>query len=257
MKMPDIGLYDHDYRGMTAEDIYDWLLKHESQTLKQGMLASNGTGDDGFPRSGNETGIDEEVTSRSAGGFDHHLKPDDIRGESLRAKEFPTSEERKRLRISLTRELESKLHGTAAGLMASEIRKATKVEVPWHILLSRFFTGIRRDDYRMMPPNKKHIQCDAEIQDVQQYDECTEVSFDRYRLLGRGGTSFIPVFEWISENVFKKFTCIDALIYLTDGFGSFPDRPPHFPVLWVMTEHSQPAVPFGEVIRMQLQTVVA
>ena len=42
----------------------------------------------------------------------------------------------------------------------------------------------------------------------------------------------------------------DALFYLTDGFGSFPAKPPPYPVLWIMTEHSRPDVPFGEVIRM-------
>ena len=94
------------------------------------------------------------------------------------------------------------------------------------------------------------IQCDARIQDVKQYDEYTPASFKRYRFYGRGGTSFTPIFEWIRENMFKKFADIDALIYLTDGFGSFPDKRPPYPVLWIMTEHSQPEVPFGEVIRI-------
>jgi predicted metal-dependent peptidase len=302
MKMPEVGLIDHHYRGMTAEDIYDIFKKKGKRRQKSGERKKNGTESSDFGMSDAMDG-GEGQSSKAADGFDHHLSPDDIRGKPFRLNEFPTSEERKRLRISLTREIESKMRGTAAGLMASEIQKATKAEVPWHILLSRFFTGLRRDDYRMMPPNKKHIvrglylpsmgvpgpdhlvvaidtsgsmrddelskilaeidalrsitqctltliQCDALIQDVQQFNEYTEISFDRYRLLGGGGTSFVPVFDWIRDNIFKEFSGVDALIYLTDGFGRFPQKAPPYPVLWIMTANSIPEVPFGEVIRM-------
>ena len=307
LSMPDEGLYDHRYRGMTSEDIYDALISGKTSPSPTGV---SGDGEEDSGNSDGESGDSHGSLSRAAGGIDHHLAPEDLRGRSIRAQEYPTLEERKRIRIALTKEMKSKLRGTAAGLMNSEIKKATISEIPWRVLLSRFFTGLRKDDYRLMPPNKKHIhrglylpsmgvpgpdhliiavdtsgsmndevlarvlgeidnlrsvtqcsltliQCDAKIQDVKQYDEYTAVSFGRYRFYGRGGTSFIPVFEWIKENVFKQFSGVDALIYLTDGFGSFPDKRPPYPVLWIMTEHSQPEVPFGDVIRMQLQQVAA
>ena len=45
----------------------------------------------------------------------------------------------------------------------------------------------------------------------------------------------------------------DALIYCTDGYGTFPSEPPEeFPVLWVLTHVGQQEdrVPFGSVLRM-------
>jgi predicted metal-dependent peptidase len=44
----------------------------------------------------------------------------------------------------------------------------------------------------------------------------------------------------------------DVAVYLTDGFGEFPDAVPHYPVLWVVTPGGLPSggFPFGETARM-------
>ena len=55
---------------------------------------------------------------------------------------------------------------------------------------------------------------------------------------GGGGTSFIPVFDYISENDIQ----IDCLIYFTDGCGDFGD-PPDYPVLWIISGNAE--VPWG------------
>lgn len=47
---------------------------------------------------------------------------------------------------------------------------------------------------------------------------------------GRGGTSFIPVFDKIRDDNLD----LDALVYFTDAQGEFPLEPPPFPVLWVV-----------------------
>ena len=94
------------------------------------------------------------------------------------------------------------------------------------------------------------IQCDADIQKVEDFDECSATNFERMRMYGRGGTRFEPVFDWIKEKSRQGVFTFDTLIYLTDGFGSFPDKPPSYPVLWIMTQRCIQQVPFGEVIRM-------
>jgi len=48
-------------------------------------------------------------------------------------------------------------HGRQAGLFAEEIKQATSVQVPWQNLLARFVTGLRRNDFRLFPPNRKHL----------------------------------------------------------------------------------------------------
>jgi predicted metal-dependent peptidase len=299
LQMPKVGLLDRVYRGMTAEQIYERLAIQAQENSAKGVAPNPPSASSGQPSDGSQD------NSKSApSGWDIHVSPDDLRGHSVRAREYPTAEERKRMRVSITRAMGEKLRGTAAGLFESEIRQARGGQIPWRTLLARFFTGLRRDDYRMMPPNKKHlwrgiylpamgapgpnhivvavdtsgsmsdedlgqilaeldklrsatqcrltlIQCDAKIQKIDEFDEFSATRFDRYKFLGRGGTAFEPVFHWIQDQFQQGMFQLDALIYLTDGFGSFPPKAPPYPVLWIMTEHCRPDVPFGELIRMR------
>lgn len=65
---------------------------------------------------------------------------------------------------------------------------------------------------------------------------------------GGGGTDFRVLFQLLEEDLdpFEDVLCI----YLTDGYGDFPKRPPPFPVLWVATEDATDHFPFGEVTRL-------
>ncbi len=303
MKMPEQGLLDQKYTGMAAEDIYAELKKESESSKKKNNAPAAMAVCAGGAGEGEDGKNSEPGGEGPAKGWDLHIAPDDIRGQNIRAREFPSSEERKRLRIALGKPVEEKLRGTMRGLMEGEFKKAGGGEVPWRTLLSRFFTGLRRDNYRLMPPNKKHIwnglylpsmgspgpshivvaidtsgsmgdeelglilgeldklrsatecrltliQCDSAIQKVEEFDECSATNFDRMRMYGRGGTRFEPVFDWIKEKSRQGVFTFDTLIYLTDGFGSFPDNPPNYPVLWIMTPHCIQQVPFGEVINL-------
>jgi predicted metal-dependent peptidase len=63
-------------------------------------------------------------------------------------------------------------------------------------------------------------------------------------IAGGGGTRFAPVFEWIAESRQSP----DALLYFTDAEGDFPDRPPPYPVIWLVKGAA--AVPWGERIQL-------
>ena len=65
---------------------------------------------------------------------------------------------------------------------------------------------------------------------------------------GGGGTDFSPFFEAVREHSFDEGVCV----YLTDGFGVFPEDPPNRSTLWaVMPGGAQDeAFPFGDVIRL-------
>jgi predicted metal-dependent peptidase len=65
---------------------------------------------------------------------------------------------------------------------------------------------------------------------------------------GGGGTSFIPVFEWIREQGIEP----DALVYLTDGMGSFPRHAPSYPVIWGNI-YPEAKYPFGDVVDVPKQ----
>ncbi|MDH7478601.1 MAG: VWA-like domain-containing protein [Syntrophomonadaceae bacterium] len=61
------------------------------------------------------------------------------------------------------------------------------------------------------------------------------------RLVGGGGTDFRPVFEEIEQRGVDPA----AVVFLTDGAGTFPAAPPPYPVLWVIANNQQLDVPFG------------
>jgi predicted metal-dependent peptidase len=102
------------------------------------------------------------------------------------------------------------------------------------------------------------LECDAAVQRV------TEVAAGdptlvptlgragRLHLAGGGGTDFKPVFDWIAQR--QQRHCEpppDALSYCTDGYGTFPAKPPAYPVVWVVTAGGTQQFPFGLVLRLK------
>jgi predicted metal-dependent peptidase len=65
---------------------------------------------------------------------------------------------------------------------------------------------------------------------------------------GGGGTRFEPFFERVGPEADAE----SVIIYLTDGYGSFPARAPEAPVLWVVPPGgaADMAFPFGTVLRL-------
>lgn len=68
--------------------------------------------------------------------------------------------------------------------------------------------------------------------------------------IGGGGTSFVPFFDRMRKETDSSGTMV--LIYLTDGYGTFPRQPPEHPVLWVVTPGGLTSnkFPFGSVARL-------
>jgi predicted metal-dependent peptidase len=83
------------------------------------------------------------------------------------------------------------------------------------------------------------LVCDAKIQSVQEITN--GFSPKDIKLAGFGGTSFKPVFSWISENK----PSAKLLVYFTDGYGDFPSSET-IKTLWVLPNDNK--VPFGEKI---------
>lgn len=91
------------------------------------------------------------------------------------------------------------------------------------------------------------IECDSTIQRV--YKMSTPSDFDQ-QAMGRGGTSFIPVIEFINENRYFRDS---LLIYFTDGYGdSIIPRPLTYRNLWVVFDnikHLSVENPYGQVVQ--------
>jgi predicted metal-dependent peptidase len=113
--------------------------------------------------------------------------------------------------------------------------------------LAEIFAEVRA--YReTFPCQLTVIQCDAKVHSVTTYEEMDgEEIPPKVQLLGRAGTDFRPVFQWIDENAVGAH-----LIYATDGQGSFPDTEQTGGVIWLLTsDHLLPSkFPFGVCVKI-------
>lgn len=79
------------------------------------------------------------------------------------------------------------------------------------------------------------IQCDSEIRsdEVINGDEDFRNKMREFKLEGGGGTDFRPVFERLALDR-KRGAKIRALLYFTDGYGTFPTDNPDFKVCFLL-----------------------
>jgi predicted metal-dependent peptidase len=63
-------------------------------------------------------------------------------------------------------------------------------------------------------------------------------------MAGGGGTSFVPVFDWIAGHGLRP----DLLVYFTDAEGEFPRHAPEYPVIWLVKGRGK--VPWGERVQL-------
>lgn len=107
-------------------------------------------------------------------------------------------------------------------------------------LVLRFLSEIRKivttkeNFFRRM--NVVIIQCDSMIQKVDHIHSVED--WERYErelaIVGRGGTDFIPVFEYVEklrEN--GKLKALRNLLYFTDGNGVYPRKPTDYETAFV------------------------
>ena len=101
------------------------------------------------------------------------------------------------------------------------------------------------------------IQCDTAIQEHVKIT--TQEEFDRYldtmTLKGFGGNNEVELFRYVDELVKnKEFTNLKGMIYLTDGYGIFPNKKPDYNVAFVFVNdrYEIPEVP-PWVIRLVLE----
>lgn len=93
------------------------------------------------------------------------------------------------------------------------------------------------------------VWCDAKVHRVDEAEEPTDLNVIRAKgAPGGGGTAFEPVFDYVEKNGLEP----EALVYLTDGMGSFPKRAPKYPVIWGSI-YAPSKYPFGDVVDIPKQ----
>lgn len=109
--------------------------------------------------------------------------------------------------------------------------------------LLRFNSEVKYIQETLKPKRLTLVQFDTIIQDVKEFKE--EDPFDEIKIIGRGGTSFHPVREFILKH---KPT---AAIVFSDMWCD-PMQPlgEEIPIIWVAIGNKQASVPFGKLIHI-------
>lgn len=264
MSLPECGLLDDQYRGMSSESIYNRLLQDPPEDGPEGW----------------NFGEVEEATNED--------------GEALSEEEAKQLSEEIAVNVLQAHQTAEAAGKVPAGV-GELIKEMSSANVDWRDKLRAFIGGDQPDDYTWKRPNRKFfgtygiympsvdhmgagnivvgvdtsgsvndemlkaflgelnaisedmspdsitvIGCDAEIQSVNEYGQGEII--EELDCKGRGGTRVSPVFEHIRENDLP----VDSMIYFTDlHVWDFPMEP-DYPVLWVSTGLTD--APFGEVV---------
>ena len=94
----------------------------------------------------------------------------------------------------------------------------------------------------VLPESMIVVHCDAAVAHVETFERGEPLDIKEWK--GNGGTDFRPAFDYAEREQLQPA----CAIYLTDGYGLFPDEPPPYPVLWVMT--TDQVAPWGETIKI-------
>jgi predicted metal-dependent peptidase len=264
--LPEGGLLDGQYNGLTAEQIYERLP--------------------------------EDIGKGGGGGFGEVIDATK-NGKQLsdaEVKQMEADIDSKVMMAAAAAKSVGKLPAKIKGL----IDKMKRSQVDWRDVMRRFIGGDQPDDYSMRKPQRKMyhmngivapsvqkigagdvviamdtsgsvsshelsfflgeansisqdikpssitvITCDAEIQTVRRYEQGEEV--EMVELSGRGGTLVSPVFEYIETHQLN----VDNMVYLSDMcVFDFPEQP-HYPVLWVSSWADAAPAPWGETTYIQ------
>ena len=96
--------------------------------------------------------------------------------------------------------------------------------------LDMFFAemaGILED---VKPKRLVVMWCDAAVGRVDEIEEAADLmSLRKNPIPGGGGTDFRPVFREIEKMGLEN---VDAVVYMTDGYGTFLSKPPEYVTIW-------------------------
>jgi len=263
-ELPEHGLYDISYEGMSTEQVYKLLDKDAS-----GGISVPGGLDIIYPPDATEA----EITNRAVTN----------------------------LVIKAAIQARSTGYGNIPGEVLLQLDTLINPKLPWDVLLQNYMSTFAKDDYTWSRPNKRYlpdyylptayservcniaiavdssgsvlpeefsfftreitsihsslkpdlitlITFDTEIHSVyelyEDVDAMTELEFT-----GGGGTDIAPILEWAKQND------PEVMIVFTDGDFYQPDDMEQWPtcsILWLIHNNKYFTAPVGEVIHYDL-----
>ncbi len=304
LKAPFVLPHDPRWKGLSAEELYERLVREAKSTASGWGSSSRGEGRESehikgsssFDKhldSGARAGIEND--GAAGGGNDGRAKGandgNDGTGGGKGIDPDYTPEvkegaaERCRGRVVSAVQIYERTKGDLPAGIAGRVAAILKPELNWRELLSQFVTNCYGGSRRWLPPARRHvwkglylqsqrserlraivaidtsgstqgdlakffseltsllgtfgsyeltvIQCDAEVGKVETFDDTSPLDTDHeWEQVGGGGTDFRPVFDYVENHPELD---PNLLVFFTDGYGDCPDRPPHYPVMWLLT----------------------
>ena len=300
LKPPFVLPHDPDWKGLSAEEIYERLPKMAGKPAP-GEQVENGKESANIKGRGPGQGFDKHLEKGDRGGSDEETESGKGRDADYSPEVKPGAEERCRERLTAAVQQYERTKGTLPAGIAGLVQAVLKPEIDWKELLAQFVTNCYGGSRRWLPPARRHvwkglylqsqrterlraivaidtsgstsgdlpkffselvallnsfgsyeltvIQCDAAVGKVETFDDCNLLDPDReWEVTGGGGTDFRPVFDYIDEH---SELAPNLLIFFTDGYGGYPERPPPYPVMWLLTSDGWCGVEWGQQVKFK------
>tara|TARA_R100001460_G_scaffold25992_1_gene52395 strand:+ start:187 stop:1311 length:1125 start_codon:yes stop_codon:yes gene_type:complete len=263
-KLPEGALIDPQYKGLSAEAIYDRLPQDAKEKYGSRVIGEvkDAKKDDGSDMSEAEVkqmeaDIDAKVMMAASGAKAIGKLPSAIKSliEEMERSQVDWRDVMRRFvggdqpdDYSFRKPQKKMYHMT--GIISPSIEKIGAGDVVVGIDTSgsvskrelKFFLGeINAISEDIKPRSITVITCDAQIQTVRRYEQGEEIQ--KIEINGRGGTRVKPVFDYIEEHQLP----VDNMVYLSDlEIWDYPENPPHYPTLWVSSYLGSKEAPWGD-----------
>lgn len=267
---PSKILLDEKYRGLSAEEVYPLLDDLTGDQQEAGAWGAVMPAPDSSDKANNPNGVTPgeleqgwtvatkqavkaaKMAGNMPGGLAEHL--DDALAPKVRWQEklrrfmsshdrsgFSWSKVNKRY-LSMGYTLPSRW-SSAVGEIVVAIDTSCSVSMEE---LSQFQSEINQILTESKPKLVTVIDCDTQINKVSKYTaQDLPLSLE---VVGRGGTSFPPVFNYVKEHNME----IECLIYMTDLGASTDFEKPPYPVMWINTDKHAHTPEWGEKVDLIL-----
>ena len=270
-RLPEGGLFDEQYKGMTAEQIYNKLpTEDEEDDPSAGSDPLVGevwdaTNDDGEPLTESEKASEEMKAQASVSeAMDAEQRVgigevDAAVREALEVNKIDAVAWYEQLAQWVTQYMISHSSFNTPDrrlLHTGHILPAATRDPEFHLVFAWDTSGSLTDELTGMikahinnavqalnPSTVEIIYCDTRVRERDTFCRTTGASPIELDInpVGGGGTRFDPVFKYISDEDIET----DCLVYFTDGIGQVNVTEPDYPVLWATT-HTTPDFSAGE-----------
>ena len=270
-RLPEGGLFDEQYKGMTAEQIYNKLpTEDEEDDPSAGSDPLVGevwdaTNDDGEPLTESEKASEEmkaQATVSEAMDAEQRVGIGEVDAavrEALEVNKIDAVAWYEQLAQWVTQYMISRSSFNTPDrrlLHTGHILPAATRDPEFHLVFAWDTSGSLTEELTGMikahinnavqalnPSTVEIIYCDTRVRERNTFCRTTGASPIELDInpVGGGGTRFDPVFKYISDEDIET----DCLVYFTDGIGQVNVTEPDYPVLWATT-HTTPDFSAGE-----------